>query len=358
MQKMMRGRGALATMLMFGLVVACSDSTGPEDFNANNAEEVAASVETVAETMAAPEDAFKSLELAMGFLGGAGAFNAVAEIRPGHVASAAAWRELTELDPAAFFPSNHLGVTFVYHHGEGHYIPSDRTGAPENGIRVIYYAMDPITERPAEPLVELGYIDLTDESMPSSERLGILVVSTSGDADVTLADYYLDLSWTETQTSFSVTGEAVGFLSDGTNQLDFDLSQTLSGSEVDGLSMSMDHTLSLPNQDVSVNVIASAGVSFETEELSDLDITFTIQHGDNEVVLDATVAFTDLGETIDGSITFNGEVVANISGSTEHPTFTRPDGTELSTQEVEALRRIFEAVGDLFDFVENIFSAA
>lgn len=352
----LRRHGALAAVAMFGLLTACSDSTGPDAFNGQAAEDVAASVENVVSTMDAPADAFKSLNLAMNYLGDGGTFDLSVPGQPVPMPSPAAMRDMLGTGPAVYFPSNYLGVTFVYNTTEGHYIPSDRTGGPENGIRVAYYAVDPVTDRPAEPLNELGYIDLTDESTAASERAGILVVSTAGDSETTLADYYLDVSWTETQTSFSVMAAAVGFVSDGTNQLDFDLNQTLSGSQDGGLSMSMDHTLSAGG--VSLNFTATAGVNLQTEEISDMEIAVTVNDGTNTAVLDVTIMFADTTETVEGTVSFNGDVVANISGGTEHPTFTRPDGSELTAQEVQGLTRLFDAVGNLFDFIDEIFGAA
>jgi len=352
----MRRHAALVGLFTFGVLAGCSDSSGPDtDFDAADAEQIAAEVENVASAVEAPDDALQSLQLASAALGFGAGFDVAAAI-PGEyrIAPAALW-EIGSIGPAALIPSNYLGVTFVWDETEQWYVPSDRTGAPANGVRVVYYAMDPVTEMPVSPLQELGYVDLADEGTAESERLGITVVSTSGDSNVTLADYYLDISWEETATSFTVNASAVGFISDGTNQLDFDLNQSVSGSETSGLSLTMDHTLSLPGQDVSVNFTASGTFDLQTEEMGDLDVTFTIQNGADTMVLEATVSTANGSETIEGTIKYNGEVVANISGSPENPTFTKPDGTELTQQEVAALERIFEGISNVFEFVENIF---
>ncbi len=346
-------RVALTGLFAFGLLAACSDSTGPE-FTADNAEEVAASLEGVSATVEAPDDALQSLALAGQALQLGVGFDVAAAIPTDFELSPAALRDIGAIRPTTLLPANYLGVTLVYHEGEEWYIPSDRTGAPENGVRIIYYAMDPVLEKPVSPLQELGYIDLTDEGTAASERLGIAIVSTSGDSDVTLADYYVDFAWEETQTSFTVNVAALGFVSDGTNQLDFDLNQSLMATEGGDLSMTMDHTLSVAQEDVSVNLTASAGFNLTTEEIADMEATFIIEHGANRVVLEATVSFGET-ETIEGTITFNGDLVANISGDAENPTITKPDGTELTEAEVAALRRIFDGVTDVFDFVEDIF---
>ena len=46
---------------------------------------------------------------------------------------------------------------------------------------------------------------------------------------------------------------------------------------------------------------------------------------------------------IEGSFTFNGDVVAIFSGSEGNPTFTNPDGDPLTGQELSALAAIWGA---------------
>lgn len=351
----MRRHAALVGLFTFGVLAGCSDSSGPEtDFDAQDAEQMAAQLENVTSVVEAPEDALQSLQVASTALGLGMGFDMAASVPAEFQISPSALWEVGETRPAALLPSNYLGVTFIWDEAEQWYVPSDRTGAPANGVRIVYYAMDPVMEMPVSPLQELGYVDLTDEGTAESERLGIAIVSTSGDSNLTLADYYLDISWEETATSFTVEAAVVGFISDGRNQLDFDLNQSVSGSETSGLSLSMDHTLSLPSQELSVNFTASGTVDPQTEEMGALDVTFTIESGADTMVLEATVTATNDSETIEGTISYNGEVVANISGSPENPTFTKPDGTELTQQEVAALQRIFDGIGELFEFVENI----
>ena len=60
---------------------------------------------------------------------------------------------------AADIPPEYLGVTFVWTSRPTATSPG-RPGAPDNGVRFVLYAVNPITGRPVEPLVRDGYADI------------------------------------------------------------------------------------------------------------------------------------------------------------------------------------------------------
>ena len=249
------------------------------------------------------------------------------------------------------FPSNLLGVTFVYDEMVGDYVPSALTGAPANGVRFLYYAMNPVTEQPVLPLLELGYVDLIDESSPSSTRLQVFLVDTSGASPATLVDYFIDGSFTLNGTTLSVTLQAEGFISDGTDQLDFVLSE--SGSFTEGassFSVSAHHSLSVPSQGVSLNLTGTATLPLDEGGALAAAFAVAITDGVNVAVL--SLDLTDA--SVEGTITYNGVVVIVISGTEDSLTFARPDGTELSAEEIEALQVIADAADDMFEFAEHI----
>lgn len=249
------------------------------------------------------------------------------------------------------FPSNLLGVTFVYDDQVGDYVPSALPGAPANGVRFMYYAMNPVTEQPVLPLVELGYVDLLDLSTPSSTRLQVLLVDTSGAAPATYVDYFLDGAFTLNGTTLSVTLLADGYISDGTDQLDFVLSE--SGSFTEGASsftVTANHVMSVPNQGLSLNLNGSATLPLDESATLAADFAVSISDGENVAVLSLTLTDT----SAEGTITYNGIVVIVISGTENSLTFTRPDGTELSAEEIQALEDIGDVADDMFDFAEHI----
>ena len=254
---------------------------------------------------------------------------------------------------APIFPSNLLGVTFVYDEMTGDYVASSRTGAPSNGVRFIYYAMNPVTGQPVLPLVELGYVDLIDLSSPSSTRLQVLLVDTSGATPATLVDYFVDGSFTLNGTTLSVTLVADGFISDGTDQVDFVFSQA--GSFTEGAStfdLTVDYDVAVPTRNVSLAMTGSAAFPVDGDEPGSADFIVSISDGENTAVL--SVEYAD--GNFDGTITYNGTVVIVFSGSEDSVTFSRPDGTELSEEEIRALEEIIEVADELFDFAEDILS--
>lgn len=344
---------ALTSLTLAIYASACESGTGP---SANfDAQATANSVQEVVAAFQANQDALASMNLATQALGASMAGQMVPK-NPGQILPSpeAAQSMVKDLTVQAIFPSNALGVTFVYDTAQGMYVPSDQTGAPANGVRVIYYAVDPMTKMPVEPLNALGYIDLTDESTPASVRLGITIVQT-GDTDVTLADYYIDAAYTQTQTDLGVQLASVGYVSNGTDELDFDLSETLTLSSTSGMQVTMDYQASLAGKDVSVRFQGTGTVDQQTGDPSTLNVTFTLHNGADEVVLDVTITGDS---TLDGTLAFNGNTVMSLSGTTDSPSFTKADGSALTQSDMEALQNIWNSVGDLFNFVGDLFGPA
>ena len=54
---------------------------------------------------------------------------------------------------------------------------SGLTGAPANGVRFVLYAVDPVMLRPVEPVVEVGYADIIDQSTASTTDIRVKVVA-------------------------------------------------------------------------------------------------------------------------------------------------------------------------------------
>lgn len=352
MGPVLKRTGVVLTSLALAMyAAACDSGTGP---SANfDPQATATSVDAVVAAFQANGDALASMNLATQALG-ASVVNDMLPREPGQILPSpqAAQSIVKDLTVQAIFPSNALGVTFVYDTAQAMYVPSDQTGAPTNGVRVIYYAMDPITNKPAQPLNALGYVDLTDESTPASVRLGIAIVQT-GATDVTLADYYIDVATTQTQTDASIQLSSVGYVSNGTDQLDFDLSETLTLSSTSGMQVTMDYQASLADQDISVRFQGTG--TTDSQGLSTLNITFTLQNGADKLVLDVTIT----GDTtVEGTLAFNGKTVMNLSGTTDNPTFTKADGSALTQSDMTALQNLWNSVGDLFNFVGELFGPA
>jgi hypothetical protein len=248
------------------------------------------------------------------------------------------------------FPPELLGTTFEWNFGEGHYVPTERAGAPTNGLRFVLYAIDPLTRQPTEPLVETGHLDLTDEGTDSTTRLGLEAVSGSE----TLIDYFIELSYLLLGNDISVTVAAEGFISDGADRLDFVLSQgaTLLSS-TESIEMDLVYALSLAGENVSVTVEMHGEFDFSGENpIEAANVELRVQNGtefvDFEMGLNADNSLT-------GVIKYNGVDVVYISGTEGDPVFESATGEPLTLEEVAALVDLFNMIDDVFDLVDDLF---
>ena len=115
-----------------------------------------------------------------------------------HASVAAAVKSLlhtgtTVSGAAVILPSELLGTTFTWDTGTRDYIAAARTDAPADGVRFVLYALEPDVDFPAEPLSEIGYLDLHDLSTASAD-VARLVLVTDG---VTRFDYRVTATGTE-----------------------------------------------------------------------------------------------------------------------------------------------------------------
>src|SRR3972149_2379721 len=129
--------------------------------------------------------------------------------------------------PGAVIPQEALGKTFTYNEVDGIYVLSDRTGAPTNGVRFILYAVNPFAHTVVTPLTEVGYVDLLDESSTSTIQLHLLAYITAS-GTTPLIDYTASATIQGLPTPTGATVTATGDVSDGTNTVEFDLSQAFS----------------------------------------------------------------------------------------------------------------------------------
>ncbi len=250
------------------------------------------------------------------------------------------------------FPSNLLGVTFEWSFDLGRYAPGERAGAPANGVRFILYAIDPLTRRPAEPLNEVGLLELTDEGDAASTRLGIYAES----GGTPLVDYFIDVRYAllgEQDVSATVTAD--GYISDGQQRLNFLLEQTVTllGS-TETILLDLSYDLALAGEDVAVSVEISGEFGFSGEIPVDAATArLTIDHGSDHVVFDMTLEADD---TLSGVINYNGAPAMYISGTEADPVFTRADGEPLTAEDVAALLNLYDLLEDVFDLAEDLFA--
>lgn len=325
----------LATAVL-GLV-GCQEPNGPGNFNP------AGTGLRVSQALGAIEN--NQAVQSMAVLSDAFTFAAAAPAAPfpGHALQPAPARPgafqrlattLVASSPQALFPAEAMGKTFVYNSEAGQYEASDLAGAPANGARFTLYGVNSAEGTVTLPLDPVGFLDLADQSSAAANTLGITAFLNG----VTVLDYDADAS--VGGGSFSFT--AKGFVSEGTHRLDFDLSQSVSGSS----GALIDYRITVPGQSpllIQVNATATS--------LSLADIRLGITEGDDEM----EIAVTTNSQGASGTVKYNGRTLAGITvtGASD-PVFTGSGGWVLTPEDLAGLRTLFDIVDVLFERFDDL----
>lgn len=232
-------------------------------------------------------------------------------------------------------PSDLLGKTFEWAEMEGGYVQSEATGAPANGVRFVTY------NRTSVPFVANGFVDVTDDSDAAADRIGVHMEKDG----VVRLDYDIAV----TQSTSSVSVNVAGFVSDGTQRVDFDVTETATET-TDGFRVDLDYGLSLAGQPISVDY----SYSIDFGQTLTVDLVATFVNGVNEMVLDLSQA----GEgALTGTIEWNGDVVMTVTEDENgQPVFLGAGGDAVTPEEAAALEEMFELAQEaVFFLVSNLF---
>ena len=246
--------------------------------------------------------------------------------------------------PQAVIPAPVLGVTFTYDTATGAYRADTLSGAPSNGVRFILYAVNPLTQTVVTPLTPIGHADILDESTSNTNQIELQAYVTGNSTP--LIDYTASASVTLTNGSVSGgTAAAVGYISNGTKKVDFNLTQTFSTTT----GLTVDYKLSVANTDVSIEFAASVTLAQVAS------VTITVQTSGNTDVITASGT---LGGTITGQITHNGTVVVNIAGTQNNPTFTDASGNPITGTQLTQLQRVGLFINEVTVHVDALLAPA
>src|SRR2546425_1057709 len=105
------------------------------------------------------------------------------------------------------------GKTYVWDVATHQYVVGPDPG-PANGVRIILYQVDAFGQV-IEPTVEVGHVDLLDESDVNTSKLHVIVQDASS-SPVTYADYTISATVVGSPVS-EFTGTTSGYVSDGTH---------------------------------------------------------------------------------------------------------------------------------------------
>lgn len=340
---------------------ACSgDTTGTElDYDPGA---TGAQLEEVVRPLLAGENAFLGLSAAGAALGQFSAAQPAQQLlrfRPGLDPRAGA--EYGPADRALWsarvtFPTEIVGRTLVWDFAQERYVVDEtRTDAPQNGVRLVHYAMNQATRTPLLPLQEIGFIDLADEDVAEEERLGIRVVITTGAEDRTLLDYVVGFTGESEPAEGSLLFTAVGTLNSGTSSLDFDLSQGFTWSEAENAEeLALDYVYEA-GAGITVGLQMRATKAFQAETWGDLEFLVEINDGADVVEVDALIG---IDGSLAGEIRLNGVGVVDITGSDGDAVFSHAGGGSLTQQDRNALRNLWNLMVRLLALTEGLLAPA
>ena len=237
----------------------------------------------------------------------------------------------------ALFPADVLGKTLVWSVDSSRYVVGQQAGAPATGVRILLYAVDLGTQEPLQPLQQLGYLDLTDESTAQANKLGVvLTLGTS-----TIASYYIQT----VNNTYSVSLTSSGYIrsADGTQQVDFTISSEFNSQTGVGT-----FTYDLRGSDGTVvHLVVSGSGSTGT-------VLFRVANGHNRIEM----SFDATGQTVTGIILFNGYLVATLDDAGNGVQIAA-SGYNLTPAQIAALVAIFGHVATtLGDFTVGILGPA
>jgi hypothetical protein len=221
-------------------------------------------------------------------------------------------------------PSEIAGKTYEYDVESGAYVVSDRTGAPDDGVRIILYAQD-VEGNFVEPLQETGHVDITDLSNGAT-RSARLVAVEDGD---TQADFTTTATGDGDNGTVGLKGYVVS--SSGRFNMDFTLQSTTSGGVTH---VAVTSTLGFPEHDATFAFdLASTFTGEGDDGAGSLTIDITTPSGHLEIAGD-----TDGEDDLAGTITVNGDEWATFA---DHAV-TGTDGHTLTSAEQNVLEHALD----------------
>jgi hypothetical protein len=324
-------RSVTAGVLVLALAGCGKDSSGPSEFNPQGT-----SADMSAATAAFATEQVSSYTILSADI--SAALNASPVVKTSALAvrgldATRAARDLAAIVPrrGAFqasvtsIPSALLGTTFVWDVSTGTYVASGLAGAPSAGVRFKLYAVDPVMLRPVEPLVELGYVDITDHSSLSAVDVNVKVVEGGV--------VYLEYDVTSHSTASGGVLEIAGFASNGSTLANFDLTATISdvnNSPAIGYAYHVD----VPSRDLTFDWTVTISSISATEVATTVDLVINGPNGN--VHLAGTYGVSERTLTV----RVNGADFATVNLDGVDPVITGANGQPLDAEDEASLQAI------------------
>jgi hypothetical protein len=365
---------AMRLLLRAGLVLglcaaACKDSPGPTDFT----DPAAVTADLSAVDSAFDSDVYRSFNAATFMLDAAApsAMRPAAAVLEGthpslqraggqiFLPGMAQGRRLQALTPelsvaaaqGRILPDSLYGRAYEWDTALDRYTWQGATVTGLQGIRFVLYAvgLDGVV---IEPVTQIGYLDIIDESTVSSLQLHVLVKGSSGTP--TYVDYTISLT---TNGTTSATATASGSLSNGlaaaaNKTLTFDETFTVTQTGIQA-----NATFALNNP--AITLMLNESVTFADPNLV-INADFRIVQPGETIRTVGRITINTLDNTITVSVTVyvNSHPVASINGDPLDPATQWVDagGAPLTAADLAALDGLFDAFENFQEAVAGLFS--
>lgn len=217
-------------------------------------------------------------------------------------------------------PPEVAGTTYEYDATADHWVATDRTGAPVNGVRFILYTVDG-AQAVVEPLDEIGYADLIDLSSGSTASGRIAVVADG----TTWVDYRADASGDDVSGEMNING----YVRVPGDQFVFDVSMNYDQADTEYPNLDLSSTVEFPAHGVLIDarITKAAG--------ADGVMSFTQRFETPNGRLDYAGGWSP-GTSPSLEIEVNGEPYAHLSGY-EESDLVGNDGRVLTQDEKDVL---------------------
>ena len=215
-----------------------------------------------------------------------------------------------------------------------------RAGAPATALRVIMYTIDPLTLRPVEPLVEVGYVDLfAHGNFPDSTSIRFLVTGTTGGTSV-VGDFVAHTHDTPLDTL-----RLNGFVTDGTERLDFVIPYVRAPN---------DHSLMVTDFDLAApatRIHQRAALPPPTDSTLATELTFTFE---GAAILSVSFVTVSAGGAMSGEqeVGVNGVLFATSVITGTSAVVTGPGGRTATPDEIAAVNALHALSVQVAVFIE------
>ncbi len=229
----------------------------------------------------------------------------------------------TAAEPLSAIPAALLGRTLVWNPTTQEYVLSDITGAPANGVRFRLYQIDPVTGLPANPLVYIGYVNVSREGTVSSPVARLAVFSTNG---TKLLEYVATVGGTQQVPSFRVDGTA----GVGPNSATFSLAVAVN---LNNSTVTAVWRTAIPSRGLTSRTTLGIGQAGFT-------INGVMQRGLSKVEVVGTLNF-NTGGTVTVKVGNRTFATMTINSEGVPSEFTNAEGAPLTPEQEQVLEAIF-----------------